>query len=124
MSLAKAILIGYVGRDPELRYTPDGTQVCDFSVAVNDKFSKEEKTTWFRVTIWGKRAEAASRYLKKGSQVYIEGRLIVNEYVDKNGVTKISIDINASEVQFLDRKPDMPDTTAKTTTSPDDEAPF
>ncbi|MEM2786561.1 MAG: single-stranded DNA-binding protein [Candidatus Nitrosotenuis sp.] len=109
MSFSKIILIGNLGRDPELRYTPQGTAVCNFSVAVNERWqdsggNQQEKTTWFRVTVWGKRAEVANQYLKKGSQVYVEGRLSVREYNDRSGAVRTSLDINASDFQLLDRK--------------------
>ncbi|MCS6805530.1 MAG: single-stranded DNA-binding protein [Acidobacteriota bacterium] len=109
MSFNKIFLIGNLGRDPELRYTPQGTAVCNFSVAVNERWqdsggNQQERTTWFRVTVWGKRAEIANQYLKKGSQVFVEGRLSVREYNDKSGAVRTSLDVNASDFQLLDRK--------------------
>lgn len=106
MSFSKIIVIGNLGRDPELRYTPQGDAVCDFSIAVNDR--KRDKsgdfqdvTTWFRVTLWRKLAENASKYLTKGKQVYIEGRLQVEEWQDKDGNNRFTLNIQASEMQFL-----------------------
>ncbi len=88
MSFNKIIVVGNLGRDPELRYTPQGNAVCDFSVATNEK--KRDKAgemqnvvTWFRVTLWGKQAENASKYLTKGSPVYIEGRLQNSESLSR-----------------------------------------
>lgn len=106
MSFNKIIVIGNLGRDPELRYTPQGDAVCDFSIATNEK--KRDKagelqdiTTWFRVTLWRKQAENASKYLTKGSPVYIEGRLRVEEWTDKDGKTRYNLEINATDMQFI-----------------------
>ena len=89
MSFNKIILVGNLGRDPELRYTPQGTPVCSFSLATNEKRKDKNTgenndiTTWFRVTLWGRQAETASQYLSRGRPVYIEGRLRVEEWVDR-----------------------------------------
>ena len=106
MSYNKIIVIGNLGRDPELRYTPQGDAVCDFSVAVNDR--KRDKsgeyqdvTTWFRITLWRKLAENAAKYLAKGRQVYIEGRLQIEEWQDRDGNTRFTLAVTASEMQFL-----------------------
>jgi single-strand DNA-binding protein len=106
MSYNKIVLIGNLGRDPELRYTPQGDAVCDFSIAVNDR--KRDKsgeyqdvTTWFRVTTWRKLAENASKYLAKGRQVYVEGRLTVDEWQDRDGKDRFTLGVTASEMQFL-----------------------
>lgn len=106
MSFNKIIVVGNLGRDPELRYTPQGNAVCDFSVATNEK--KRDKAgelqnvvTWFRVTLWNKQAENASKYLTKGSSVYIEGRLRIEEWTDRDGNNRYSLEVNASDMQFL-----------------------
>ena len=106
MSFNKITVIGNIGRDPELRYTPQGTAVCDFSVAVNDR--KRDKagefqdvTTWFKVTFWGKQAENASKYLTKGRQIYVEGRLQVEEWTDRDGNNRQTLAIQGSELQFI-----------------------
>ena len=106
MSFNKITLIGNLGRDPELRYTPQGTAVCDFSVAVNDR--KRDKagewqdvTTWFKITFWGKQAENASKYLTKGRQAYIEGRLQVEEWTDRDGNNRFTLAVQGSDIQFL-----------------------
>jgi single-strand DNA-binding protein len=106
MSFNKITIIGNLGRDPELRYTPQGTAVCDFSVAVNDR--KRDKagewqdvTTWFKITFWGKQAENASKYLTKGRQVYVEGRLQVEEWTDRDGNNRFTLAIQGSDIQFL-----------------------
>ncbi|MCA1623546.1 MAG: single-stranded DNA-binding protein [Acidobacteria bacterium] len=106
MSFNKIIVVGNLGRDPELRYTPQGSAVCDFSLATNEK--KRDKAgemqnvvTWFRVTLWNKQAETASKYLTKGSPVYIEGRLRVEEYTDREGNLRHSLEVNATDMHFL-----------------------
>lgn len=106
MSFNKIIVVGNLGRDPELRYTPQGTAVCDFSIATNEKKrdksgEMQDVTTWFKVTTWGKQAENASKYLSKGKSVYIEGRLRLEEYTDRDGKTRFSLELNATDMQFL-----------------------
>ena len=91
MSFNKITIVGYLGRDPELRYTPQGTAVCNMSIATTEKRrdargETEEHTIWFRVTAWGRQAELAAEYLAKGRQVYVEGRLRREEYTDREGV--------------------------------------
>src|SRR5215510_2152514 len=91
MSFNKITIVGYLGRDPELRYTPQGTAVCNFSVATTEKRRNargetEEHTIWFRVTAWGRQAEVANEYLAKGRQVYVDGRLRLEEYTDREGI--------------------------------------
>jgi single-strand DNA-binding protein len=105
-SFNKITIVGHLGRDPELRYTPQGTPVCDFSVATTER--KKDKsgdfqdvTTWFRVSFWGRQAEVASQYLTKGKQVYIEGRLTQREWQDKDGNTRTSLEVNGSDLQFI-----------------------
>ena len=116
MSLAKAIIIGNLGRDPETRYTPTGALNVQFSVAASRKWKdntgqQQEKTTWFRVTAWGKLAETLNNltergYLGKGKQVYVEGRVELNEYTANDGTQRSSLDVNATEVQLLGGRPD------------------
>src|SRR5205814_5565065 len=106
MSFNKIIIVGNLGRDPELRYTPQGTAVCDFSVATNERRKDQsgemkDETTWFKVTFWGRQAEVASQYLTKGRQVYIEGRLRAREWTDKDGRVRTSLEVNGSELQML-----------------------
>jgi len=107
MSFNKIIIVGNLGRDPELSYTPQGTAVCKFSVATNERRrdkagEQQDITTWFRVTAWGKQAENISRYLSKGRKVYLEGRLHVEEWTDREGKPRQSLEVNASDVQFID----------------------
>jgi single-strand DNA-binding protein len=106
MSFNKIILVGNLGRDPELRYTPQGIAVTDFSMATNER--KKDKQgeyhdvpTWFRVTLWRTMAENASKYLKKGSPVYIEGSLSQEEWQDRDGNAKYTLSVAASEMHFL-----------------------
>ena len=105
-SFNKIILVGYLGRDPELRYTPQGTPVCDFSVATTERRKDksgemQEATTWFRVSLFGRQAEVASQYLTKGRQVYVEGQLSQREWTDKEGGTRTSLEVRGTEIQFL-----------------------
>lgn len=105
-SVNKVILVGNLGRDAELRYTPGGAAVCNFSVATtevwNDKSGqKQEKTEWHKVTLWGKTAEALSEYLQKGKQVYVEGRLETRKWQDKDGNDKYSTEVRADKITLL-----------------------
>ncbi|MFY9609008.1 MAG: single-stranded DNA-binding protein [Blastocatellia bacterium] len=105
-SFNKVILVGYLGRDPELRYTPEGTAVCNFSMATTERRKAksgefQDVTTWFRVTLWRRQAEVASQYLSKGRQVYIEGRLSLTEYQDRDGNTRTSLEVQGSDIQFI-----------------------
>ena len=109
MSFNKITIVGYLGRDPELRYTPQGTAVCNFSVATTEKRKNargemEEHTIWFRVTAWGRQAEVANEYLAKGRQVYVEGRLRLEEYTDREGNLRLSAEVNASDIHFLGQR--------------------
>jgi single-strand DNA-binding protein len=106
MSFNKVILVGNLGRDPELRYTPQGTPVCSFSMATNERRKDkngemQDQTTWFRVTLWNRQAETAAQYLQKGRPVYIEGRLRVEEYTDRDGKQRHSLEVNATDMQFI-----------------------
>lgn len=106
MSFNKITIIGNLGKDPELRYTPQGNAVCNFSMATNEKRRDkggdlQDVTTWFRITLWGKQAENASKYLTKGSTVYIEGRLRVEEWADRDGKNRHTLDVQATDMQFI-----------------------
>jgi len=111
MSFNKIILVGNLGRDPELRYTPQGTAVCSFSVATNEKRKDragefQNITTWFRVTLWGKQAENANKFLTKGNPVYIEGRLRTEEWTDRDGKARTSLEVQATDMQFIGSRSD------------------
>lgn len=106
MSFNKIIIVGNLGKDPELRYTPQGDAVCNLSVATSakkkDKAGEmQEVTTWFRVTLWRNQAENAAKYLTKGRQVYIEGRLGIEEWKDRDGNNRYTLEVQASDMQFL-----------------------
>lgn len=100
-SFNKITIVGYLGRDPELRHIPSGNAVCNFSIATTEKNKDKESTTWFRVTVWGKQGENCNEYLRKGSQVYVEGRLRQEEYTDRDGMKRYNLEVNASDVKFL-----------------------
>lgn len=111
MSFNKITIVGYLGRDPELRYTPQGTALCKMSIATTEKRKNvagemEEHTTWFRVTAWGRQAELANEYLAKGRQVYLEGRLRLEEYTDREGQKRFSAEVSATDIQFLGQRTD------------------
>jgi len=102
----KIIIIGHLGRDPEMRYTPEGQQVTTFSVASSRKYKtaageQREETEWFNVSAWGKLAEVCNQYLAKGKQVYVEGRLKTRTYQTQAGETRFSLDVSCTEIQFL-----------------------
>ena len=111
MSFNKVILVGNLGRDPELRYTAQGTPVCSFSIATNERRKDkngemQDQTTWFRVTLWNRLAETASQYLQKGKQVYIEGRLRVEEYIDRDGKPRHSLEVFGTDMHFIGSRGD------------------
>ncbi|MBT2145548.1 MULTISPECIES: single-stranded DNA-binding protein [unclassified Rhodanobacter] len=103
----KVILVGNLGADPEMRHTGGGTAICSFNLATSESWTdkqsgeKQERTEWHRVKLFGRLAEIAGEYLKKGRQVYIEGSLRTDKYTDKQGVERYSTDIIASEMQML-----------------------
>lgn len=108
----KVILVGTLGKDPETRYTPSGTPICSLSVATNESWTdkatgeRQERTEWHRVKLFGRTAEIASEYLRKGKQVYIEGKLRTDKYTDKEGIERYSTDIIGDELQLLGGKDD------------------
>src|SRR6266699_6641706 len=107
--LNKIMLIGNLGRDPELQVTSDGTPFTRFSLAVSRTYKtnsgeKKEETEWFNIVAWRQLAEICERYLHKGSKVYIEGRLTQRKYTDREGVQRTSVEVIASDFQFLDSK--------------------
>ena len=105
-SVNKVILIGNLGRDPELRYTQGGQAVANFTLATNERFStkdgdKQERTEWHRIVAWGRTGELCAQYLSKGRSVYLEGRLQTREWEDKEGQKRRTTEIVATTVQFL-----------------------
>jgi single-strand DNA-binding protein len=105
----KILLIGNLGRDPEMSYTPNGVAVTKFSLAVS-RVSKsptgerQEETQWFNIVAWRQLAETCNTYLRKGNKVYIEGRLAMRTYTDRNGVERTSLDVTATEMEMLTPK--------------------
>lgn len=107
--LNKIMLIGNLGRDPELNVTAEGTPVTKFSLAVNRTYKlntgeKKEETEWFNIVAWNKLAETCERYLHKGSKVYIEGRLTQRKYTDKEGIQRTAVEVIANDMKMLDSK--------------------
>src|SRR5262245_60225946 len=110
-SFNKIVIVGYLGRDPEIRYTPQGTAVCHFSVATTEKKKDrageaQDVTTWVRVSAWGRQAEVANQYLSKGRQVYVEGRLRLEEFTDREGNRRQSLEVSATDLHFLGSRGD------------------
>jgi len=106
MSLNKVMIIGRLGQDPEMKYTPSGAAVCNFSVATSESWTdksgqKQEKTEWHRIVVWGKLAELCNQYLAKGRQAYIEGKMQTRSWDDKDGNKKYTTEVQALTVQFL-----------------------
>ena len=107
----KITIIGNLTRDPELRYTQNNRQVCNFSVAVNirgfgqSREEQAEMVNYYRVTVWGPQGENAAKYLAKGRRVAVSGSLYVRDYVGNDGVARYSLDVNADEVEFLSAAP-------------------
>ncbi len=111
MSVNKAILIGRLGKDPELRYTSGGKAVASFSLATSERWSsadgqKQESTTWHNIVAWGKQAEVMKEYLSKGKEVYIEGRIVNRSYDDREGVKKYISEVVVQSFQFVGSKGD------------------
>ena len=105
-SVNKVILVGNLGRDPEIRYMPNGDPIANITIATSSKYKSKtgemvEETEWHRITFFGKLAEIVGQYLKKGRPVYVEGRLKTRKYTDKDGVEKYATDIIANEMQML-----------------------
>jgi single-strand DNA-binding protein len=105
-SVNKVILIGNLGRDPELRFTQDGRGVANFTLATNERWSDkqgndQERTEWHRIVVWGKQAETCAQYLQKGRSVYVEGRLQTRDWEDKEGHKRQTTEVVAQRVQFL-----------------------
>ncbi|MDO4226185.1 single-stranded DNA-binding protein [Neisseria sp.] len=106
-SLNKVILIGNLGRDPETRYMPNGEAVCNFSIATSETWNdrqtgqRQERTEWHNITLYRRLAEVAAQYLRKGSQVYIDGRIQSRKYTGKDGIERTAYDIIGNEMKML-----------------------
>ncbi len=111
MSVNKVILIGRLGQDPELKYTPGGRPVASFTLATNERWTtqdgqKQEKTTWHKIVAWGKQAEVINEYCRKGKQIYIEGRIDNRSYDDKEGNKRYISEVIIQNFQFLGSRDD------------------
>jgi single-strand DNA-binding protein len=111
MSVNKVILVGRLGRDPETRFTGSGQAVANFSLATDESYKdknggRQKHTEWHKIVVWGKQAEIAQQYLKKGSQIYLEGRIRAREWTDKEGQKRISYEIVANNFTFLGGRAD------------------
>ena len=109
MTLNKMMVIGNVGNDPEMRYTPSGAAVTSFRVATNRRYKtsageQREETEWFRVNAWNRLAETCNQYVTKGMKVYVEGRLSSSPWIDRDGQARAGNEISAFEVTFLDSR--------------------
>ena len=142
MSVNKVILVGNLGKDPELRYTPSGTAVCTFSLATTDRFKnkqgeQQERTEWHNIVVWAGLAEICGKYLTKGKQVYLEGRIQNRSYDDRDGNKRYITEVVVSEMQMLGRageetgggRPSMPASAPSAgpeepVYNPDDDIPF
>jgi single-strand DNA-binding protein len=135
-SLNKVILIGNLGQDPEARFTPQGTAVCNLSVATNESWKDQngemqDRTEWHRVVMYGRMAETATEYMKKGQMVYIEGRLNTREWEDQNQIKRRTTEIRCDNFTMLGRRSDSPSPTSanpessmKPDAGVDDDLPF
>jgi single-strand DNA-binding protein len=108
-SLSKVILVGNLGSDPEMRYTPNGKAVTSFNIATNRRYTtsageNKEETDWFRVSVWGKQAEQCNQFLSKGKQVYVEGRLHARSWEGQDGQMRTSLEVTAERVLFLGKR--------------------
>jgi single-strand DNA-binding protein len=113
----KVMLIGNLGRDPEVRYTADGKPVANFTMATTERWSdpssgeRKERTEWHRIVVWGKQAEIAGEYLRKGRQVYVEGSLQTRDWTDREGNKRQTTEVRAMRFQMLGRAADFEGTT-------------
>ena len=112
MSVNKVIPVGNCGKDPELRYTPQGTAVTEISLATTEVFkdaqgNKQERTEWHRIVFWRHLAEIAGKYLHKGKQIYVEGKLQTRKWTDQNGIDRYTTEIVADTMQMLGRAPEQ-----------------
>lgn len=118
----KAIVMGNLTRDPEIRYTPSNKAVCNFTIASNHKYKDKVDTLYLDVVAWGKAAETIGDYMKKGRPILVEGRLIQDNWEDKEGKKRTKIKLNMESFQFIGRRDDSEDGTSNKPS--DDEPPF
>ena len=112
MSINKAIIVGFVGKNPETRIMQENNTVTNFSIATTEKYKdksgqQKESTTWLQISCYGKLSELTSKYVKKGSLLYVEGRIIIRSYKDANGLEKWITEIKAEKIEFLNRVNDV-----------------
>ena len=134
MSVNKVILVGNLGKDVDLRYTPDGTAVANFSLATSEKWKdkqgqQQKKTEWHNIVIWRQLAEICGKYLQKGSQVYLEGKITTRSYDDRDGVKKYFTEIVCDQMKMLGSAPDRQASNQQPSQpekpfNPDDDIPF
>ena len=130
MMYQQIVIVGNTGRSPEMRYTPTGVAVCDFSVAVNERWMKDgetqERTTWFRVSCWNKLAETVNQYVQKGRQVMVVGTVDASAWTGNDGEPKATLELRAREVKFLGNRDDDQGGPQQTHTAPVniDDVPF
>ncbi len=139
MSVNKVILVGNLGRDPEVRFTGGGKAVCHFPVATTEVWNdangeRRERTEWHNISVWGKQGENCGKYLSKGRQVYVEGSIRTRSYDDKEGIKRYATEIIAQTVRFLGGQgggraaspdaPPLPDVPPGSSTPDDDDIPF
>jgi single-strand DNA-binding protein len=127
--LNKVMLIGRLGQDPEMRYTPSGRPLTKLQLAVNRSWTsadgeKKKETEWFNVVAWGKLAEICNQYLSKGQQVYIEGRLHNRRWQDEDGANHSVVEVNANEMIMLEGQPKEEDSDTKAGAPGEDDYPF
>lgn len=143
-SINKVILIGNLGNDPEVRFTPSGSAVANFNIATNESWKDkngqdQDRTEWHKIVVWGKQAENCGEYLSKGRPVYIEGKLQTREWNDKDGNKRYTTEVVAQTVQFLggrpgegggtgksyaEAKPSSPSSRSEAPPASDDDIPF
>jgi single-strand DNA-binding protein len=121
----KIMLIGNLGRDPEMTYTPSGVAVTRFTIAVNrvsrnQSGERQEETEWFNIVAWRQLAETCTTYLKKGQKIYIEGRLQTRRYTDRNGAERTAIEVIANDMEMLTPKNQQPSSSDNFLSEPDD----
>jgi single-strand DNA-binding protein len=122
-------IVGYLGRAPELRYTPEGTPVCNFSVATTEKRKDksgelQDITTWFQVALFGRQAENANHYLDKGSHVWLEGSLSLNQWTDREGAPRVILEVRASNIKFISGSGEKASAVSASTSTAEDDVAF
>lgn len=122
MGVNKAILVGNLGRDPELTYTPSGKAVCKFTLATTERWTgqdgqRQENTIWHNIVAWGKPAEIINEYMAKGRQIYLEGRIVNRSYDDKDGNKRYISEVVVQNFQFLGGRGDGPDSEQRSSRS-------